>query len=78
MKTIQGPFGGVDEQEMIEQFYDLHSRQVAEDLSRLRGRCHPHGCLGDCYYKTEHEVFYLSAMNNGFTQAQFDDFLQVS
>jgi hypothetical protein len=35
MNVITSPFGGVDEQATIEHFYDLHGRDVAEDLDRI-------------------------------------------
>ena len=65
MKTIINPFGFVDERAMIEQFYDLHGRDIAERLSNIH-KLH--------FDKKDWTVF---AKREGFSQKQIDDFIQL-
>lgn len=41
MITIPNGFGGTDEQAMIDQFYELHGQNVAEELDRLLKNSYP-------------------------------------
>lgn len=65
MKTLYNPFGYTDEIAMIEQFYDLYGRRVAEDLDRIY-RNHS--------YSKDWTIF---AKQEGYSQKTIDDFRQL-
>ena len=65
MKTILNPFSRVDEQAMIEQFYDLHGRDIAEKIDRIAKNC--------CWKNWEKRC-----AEEGISQSAISDFRQIS
>ena len=63
MLNIKNPFGGADEQAMIDQFYALHGRNVAENLDRIRKNC-----VGRDWRKAAIRAGYLAGQISDFEQ----------
>ena len=65
MKTLYNPFGGRDEQAMINQYYDLHGRSKAENLDRIY----------NLHWHTKDWTVF--AKREGFTEQEINDFKQI-
>lgn len=80
MKKIESPFGTMlDEQAMIQQYYDLYGRTTAEALSRIMGNCYPSPYpKGHPFARTKRENFVRKAIEQGFDPKVVQDFLQLT
>jgi len=68
----------VDEQTIIDQYYDLYGRDTAERLFSLRQRCYPTPFpKGDPRHKTADEVFVTRAKRDGFDEQAVYAFMEL-
>jgi hypothetical protein len=76
---LLNPFGGIDEKGMIQRFYDIHGRDVAENLDRIRKGCYPmREPLFPYRTISARQIFIRKATKQGFKEQVIMDFLDLT